>query len=119
MCGTYRRRPIHGKEELHVNLQEVDFEDCDQRQLREGKCRILDHFVYLFTGVANYFHWPSSVAAVIMHIVYGIQVQDENDKYIAIAKTAMETVSKAGTPGAFLVDVFPVCTYALQDTSTF
>lgn len=26
-------------EELQVNLQELDFKDCDQHQLEEGKCR--------------------------------------------------------------------------------
>ena len=36
-------------EELHVNLQELDFEDCEQHQLGEGKCRIVDHVLYLFT----------------------------------------------------------------------
>jgi hypothetical protein len=36
-------------EELRVTLQELDFEDCEQHQLGEGKCRILGHVIYLFT----------------------------------------------------------------------
>jgi hypothetical protein len=36
-------------EELHVNLQELDFEDCEQHQLEEGKCRLLDHVLYPIT----------------------------------------------------------------------
>ena len=36
-------------EELHVNLQELDFEDCEPHHLGEGKCRILDHVLYPFT----------------------------------------------------------------------
>ena len=30
-------------EELHMNLQELDFEGYEQHQLEEGKCRLLDH----------------------------------------------------------------------------
>ena len=46
-----------------------------------------------------------------MEICYGITVLEHNDPYVSIAKEAIEGVSAAGIPGAFLVDLFPVLKY--------
>lgn len=43
-----------------------------------------------------------------MDITYGIEVLPENDPYIQTAEAALEAVHRASTPGAFLVDMFPL-----------
>jgi hypothetical protein len=42
-------------------------------------------------------------------VVYGIKVLPKADPYIAIAEKALEAVAATANPGAFLVDVLPIC----------
>ena len=44
----------------------------------------------------------------ILAIAYGLQVQPENDPYIAIAERSNRSIDEAGKPGAFLVDSLPI-----------
>ena len=44
-----------------------------------------------------------------MDIAYGIQIKDKTDEYIHIAESALEGLSAAAIPGAFLVDQMPWC----------
>lgn len=53
----------------------------------------------------------STAAATIMRVAYGIQVDDSGDRYIAAAEEAMDSLSQAGVPGAFLVDTIPIRSY--------
>ena len=53
----------------------------------------------------------STFAATIMKIGYGIAVQESEDPYISIAEEALNGLSKAGIPGAFWVDLFPMLKY--------
>ncbi|TFK48072.1 cytochrome P450 [Heliocybe sulcata] len=52
-------------------------------------------------------HLRLAFTAMIMAATYGIEVQDRRDPYIAISDKAMEGISQAGVPGAFLVNYFP------------
>lgn len=45
-----------------------------------------------------------------MAIAYGIETT-EDDPYIATAEHAMEAVNASLVPGAFLVDLFPICEF--------
>jgi hypothetical protein len=65
-------------------------------------CQGLNEFIYNIT---------SSFAATIMKIGYGITVQESDDPYISIAEEALSGVAKAGIPGAFWVDLFPILKY--------
>ena len=57
----------------------------------------------------------SMAASTIMRVTYGIEVQERNDIYISAAERAVDTMSVAGLPGAFIVDSLPIRT----DQSTF
>jgi hypothetical protein len=46
-----------------------------------------------------------------MKIGYGIAVQEFDDPYISIAEEALNGVAKAGIPGTFWVDFFPILKY--------
>ncbi|KAG6895756.1 hypothetical protein C0993_009238 [Termitomyces sp. T159_Od127] len=46
-----------------------------------------------------------------MSVAYGIDVQPDNDPYIAAAETAMHGMSEATIPGAFLVEFIPLLKY--------
>lgn len=48
-------------------------------------------------------------ASMILNITYGIDVQDFNDPYVQTVEKAMDALTEAGVPGAFLVDTFPIC----------
>ncbi|ESK84364.1 cytochrome p450 [Moniliophthora roreri MCA 2997] len=50
-------------------------------------------------------------AATIMDIAYGIPVEKRSDEYIEIAETALEGLSAAAVPGAYLVDQLPFLKY--------
>lgn len=42
-----------------------------------------------------------------MDVVYGIEVTDKHDHYIAVAERALQIFAQAASPGAFLVDLLP------------
>jgi len=54
--------------------------------------------------------YTRTVGAVIMDVVYGIQVTGTRDKYITVAEDVVERISSAAMPGKFLVDSIPSCT---------
>ncbi|KAJ3769540.1 cytochrome P450 [Lentinula raphanica] len=56
-------------------------------------------------------HLRLNSASVIMNVVYGIELQDQDDHYITVAETALDGMAKAANPGAFLVDIFPFFKY--------
>lgn len=51
----------------------------------------------------------SLAGALVMDIIYGIEVQPEDDPYIDIAENVLVGVAEATIPGAFLVDFLPIC----------
>ena len=46
-----------------------------------------------------------------MDVVYGMQVVDENDKYVSIAERIAVAFSEVVAPGRFLVELFPALAY--------
>ncbi|KAJ3548586.1 hypothetical protein NM688_g5274 [Phlebia brevispora] len=55
---------------------------------------------------------PHSIpGALIMDIVYGIEVQPKHDPYIDSAEAALQSLAVAGNPGNFLVDTVPALKY--------
>jgi hypothetical protein len=53
----------------------------------------------------------STFAATVMSIGYGIDVQESNDPYIAIAEEVFDSLAEAGVPGTFWVDLVPILKY--------
>ncbi|RPD62574.1 O-methylsterigmatocystin oxidoreductase [Lentinus tigrinus ALCF2SS1-6] len=51
------------------------------------------------------------LAATILKIAYGIDVDDENHEVIRMIDAALEAPAQAFVPGKFLVDVFPLLQY--------
>jgi hypothetical protein len=52
---------------------------------------------------------PRTAGAIILRVSYGYEAEETNDPFIKISEKAMEEFSLSGSPGAFLVDVFPAC----------
>jgi hypothetical protein len=46
-----------------------------------------------------------------MNVTYGIEIDDDKDRYMTVAEFALDGMAKAAHPGAFLVDIFPICAY--------
>lgn len=46
--------------------------------------------------------------SLILGVSYGLDVQPENDPYIATAEKALHAMSMAGNAGSFLVDTVPM-----------
>lgn len=51
----------------------------------------------------------STADAIILRISYGYQVKESNDPFIGLADRAMDGISQATTPGAFMVDILLLC----------
>lgn len=43
-----------------------------------------------------------------MNVTYGIDVQESDDPYIALAEEALSGINEAAIPGAFWIDLFPI-----------
>lgn len=84
-------------------------------RLLEEPNEFMDHIrVYVFSRIpilsqvtnlkTSYF------AASILDIVYGIKVDRKtNQEYVKCVEKVMDAASLAGIPGAFLVDMLPIC----------
>ncbi|TFK41794.1 cytochrome P450 [Crucibulum laeve] len=44
-------------------------------------------------------------------LAYGIKVERYNDRFVKVAEHAVNAITAAGVPGAFLVDIFPILKY--------
>ncbi|KAF9043066.1 cytochrome P450 [Panaeolus papilionaceus] len=55
------------------------------------------------------YHLRHNAAAVIMSVIYGIDIAEKDDRYIALAEKALEGMGQAANPGAFYVDFIPMC----------
>ena len=53
----------------------------------------------------------SNIAATIIDIAYGIEVQESGDPYLSLAEEAVKGSDEASVPGTFLVDLFPILVY--------
>lgn len=51
-------------------------------------------------------------SAVALRIAYGYTVLDENDPVVDLVNSVMSEFSESITPGAFLVDVLPICKHS-------
>ncbi|TFK90538.1 O-methylsterigmatocystin oxidoreductase [Polyporus arcularius HHB13444] len=51
------------------------------------------------------------LAATLLKVVYGIDVEDENHEIVRMIDVALEGPAQAFVPGKFLVDVFPLLQY--------
>ncbi|KAJ7166879.1 cytochrome P450 [Mycena filopes] len=56
-------------------------------------------------------HLRHMAGMVILSTAYGIEVQPEDDPYIAISEKALSAMAAAGNRGTFLVDSFPFLKY--------
>lgn len=61
-------------------------------------------------------NWPvayltlSSTGALIMSLTYGFDIKSHEDPFLTAAERALATIEETTVPGAFLVDLFPICT---------
>lgn len=51
----------------------------------------------------------SHIAANILRITYGIDVNDVHDPWITLIGRAMDVGRRTGAPGSFLVDIITPC----------
>ncbi|TFK36163.1 cytochrome P450 [Crucibulum laeve] len=56
-------------------------------------------------------HLKRFATGIIMQTCYGYEVKSDNDIFLKIAKDAMETFNKCGSPGSTMVDLFPFLQY--------
>lgn len=55
--------------------------------------------------------YSSTLAAIIMDIVYGIQVQNMDDDYIRLAEQTTEVFNQSRLMGKFWIDFWPILKY--------
>ncbi|KAG1741079.1 cytochrome P450 [Suillus lakei] len=54
-------------------------------------------------------HIRHTAGAIILRISHGYEVQENNDPLIDLADRAMDQLSRSSAPGAFMVDIMPLC----------
>ena len=57
-----------------------------------------------------------TAGAIILRIAYGYKVKEHNDPFVELADKAAYQFSLATEPGAYLVDVLPMCKYLVYRT---
>ena len=51
------------------------------------------------------------MSATVMDVVYGIEIEDESNKYVSIVQNGARIFSEVVAPGRFLVELFPALAY--------
>ncbi|KDQ52205.1 hypothetical protein JAAARDRAFT_138959 [Jaapia argillacea MUCL 33604] len=93
------RRVFH----QHFNQVAVDkYQDIQARESQVFLRRLLE------TPEDFFDHIRLAFTTTIMEIVYGIPVTNKNDKFVAMSEEAINSLSVAAIPGAFLVDFVPI-----------
>ncbi|KAH9937585.1 cytochrome P450 [Fomitopsis serialis] len=67
-------------------------------------CRVMSDPKTLRRQVDRY------TTASILRITYGYNIKEDGDELVNVVKRAVETLSLASAPGAYLADVFPILT---------
>ncbi|EKM56470.1 uncharacterized protein PHACADRAFT_253611 [Phanerochaete carnosa HHB-10118-sp] len=83
--------------QTHLPLEEYETRRFLKRILNDPE-RVSDHI-------------RKTVGCIILKLSYGYEVQEGHDHLIELVDTATEQFSMATSPGAFLVDVFPLLRY--------
>jgi hypothetical protein len=52
---------------------------------------------------------PSTTGALIMDLTYGFDIKSHEDPFLSAVERALAIIEEVAVPGAFLVDVFPIC----------
>ncbi|KAI0718537.1 cytochrome P450 [Cerioporus squamosus] len=93
------RRDFH----QHMNAKAVSqYRSIHEREVKNFLVRLLENP----TAFSN--HGRSMFGAVIMRIVYGLEVGDNDDEYIHTAEEAITAFNVTFTPGKYLVETFPI-----------
>ncbi|KAF5391170.1 hypothetical protein D9757_002998 [Collybiopsis confluens] len=77
-------------------------------QLKEAH-KLIRNMLHDPEALINHLRFNS--ASTIMNVIYGIEIQSEDDRYITVAETALDGMARAANPGAFFVDIFPILKY--------
>ncbi|EMD37269.1 hypothetical protein CERSUDRAFT_135729 [Gelatoporia subvermispora B] len=88
----------------------------NQTTVREYRPQLVKAARYLVKRLYNKpqdfaHHIRYSFGSSILSVVYGIQVAEEDDNYIATVEHALEGAEQGFRPGAFLVDFIPALKY--------
>lgn len=54
----------------------------------------------------------STTGALIMSLAYGFDIKSHDNPFLTAAQRALITLEVATVPGAFLVDIFPICAHS-------
>ncbi|KDR71393.1 hypothetical protein GALMADRAFT_102730 [Galerina marginata CBS 339.88] len=52
-----------------------------------------------------------AIGGMALSLAYGLTIKNSNDPFVHLAEEAIASLAEAGTPGAFLVDIFPILKY--------
>ena len=55
----------------------------------------------------------STSGAFIVRMMYGIDIKDENDKFMLASEQAMATILKVSAPVSFAFDALPICKFSI------
>ncbi|TFK34708.1 cytochrome P450 [Crucibulum laeve] len=53
-------------------------------------------------------HMRHTASSIVMSVIYGISIAPQNDPYVNMSEKALDGMTKAANPGAFLVDLVPL-----------
>lgn len=50
-------------------------------------------------------------AGLVLGAGYGIEIQEDNDPYVAMSQKTLDAIEAAVLPGSYLVDFIPACAH--------
>lgn len=62
--------------------------------------------------------YSRSTGAVVVRMAYGYKIKEEDDPIVKLAEATTENFALSTAPGGFMVDVLPICEYALNQASS-
>ncbi|OCH93087.1 CyP450 monooxygenase [Obba rivulosa] len=96
------RRAFHEHfNQMAVHVYKAQYLHAAQKMLR-----------YLYREPGDFIHWiRHATGSLTVSVVYGNEIADKDDEYVALAEHCLQGFSEAANPGAFWVDFFPLLKY--------
>ncbi|KAH0828099.1 hypothetical protein J3R83DRAFT_3758 [Lanmaoa asiatica] len=121
---TYRKHRKFFHRQIGTKISLKAFYPAEEAEVKNFLCNVLRNpddlvahsrkcvLIVLSVNVLTCYILGRTAGSVILKISHGYTVKEDDDLLVEMANKAMHNFSVTTTPGRFLVDILPICTFS-------